>query len=156
MGKMRGLTPDEVTAFLAGPVVARIATIDASGHPYITPVWQEWDGAAMYVIPREKTVFAQHLKTNPKVAISCAHDSGTYTRVNFQGHAEIVFGPAIMEGLCWEIAQRMAVRYLGEHGLEYLLPSKVRPRYLVKITPIGKLVTWDGVEWAEKYLAEQK
>jgi len=33
MGKMRGLTPEEANAFLAGPVVARIATIDETGFP---------------------------------------------------------------------------------------------------------------------------
>jgi hypothetical protein len=42
MGKNRKLTPAEVKEFLAGPVVARIATIDESGVPYVTPVWQEW------------------------------------------------------------------------------------------------------------------
>ncbi|HEY6519959.1 MAG TPA: hypothetical protein VIZ19_11355 [Roseiarcus sp.] len=34
MGKNRKLTPAEVKAFLAEPVVARIATIDENGVPY--------------------------------------------------------------------------------------------------------------------------
>lgn len=154
MGSNRGLTPDELTEFLAGPVVARIATIDESGFPYITPVWQEWDGTAMYLVPREKTVFVRHIRVNPKVAISCAHDSGTYTRMLLRGTAEIVFGPAPMEGLCLEVAQRMSVRYLGPRGPEYLVPTQDRPRYLVRVTPDAdkKLITWDGVEWADKYL----
>ena len=46
MGKNRKLTPAEVKEFLAEPVVARIATIDENGVPYVTPVWQEWDGEA--------------------------------------------------------------------------------------------------------------
>ena len=75
MGKMRGLTPEELSEFLAGPVVARIATVDEEGFPYVTPVWQEWDGEAMYIIPREKTVFVKHILKNPKVAISCAMDA---------------------------------------------------------------------------------
>jgi Pyridoxamine 5'-phosphate oxidase len=37
MGKNRKLTPAEVKEFLAEPVVARIATIDESGAPYVTP-----------------------------------------------------------------------------------------------------------------------
>jgi nitroimidazol reductase NimA-like FMN-containing flavoprotein (pyridoxamine 5'-phosphate oxidase superfamily) len=155
MGKMRGLTPEEVTEFLAGPVVARIATIDETGFPYITPVWQEWDGSAMYIIPREKTAFVRHIKNNPKVAISCALDSGTYTRLLFRGTAEIVFGPAPMEGLCLEIGRRMAVRYLGPRGEEYLVPTQDRPRYLVRVAPDPdkKMITWDGVEWHEKYVS---
>lgn len=151
MGKMRGLTADEITEFLAGPVVARVATVDADGFPYITPVWQEWDGESMYVVPREKTVFVKHLLHNPKVAVSCALDTGTYTRVMIRGHAEILFGPAPMEGLCLEVAQRMSVRYLGPHGPEYLEPTRDRPRYLIRIRPEHQLVTWDGVEWHQKY-----
>ncbi len=158
MGKMRGLTPEELAEFLAGPVVARIATIDENGFPYITPVWQEWREGAMYIVPREKTVFVKHLRTNPKVAISCALDTGTYTRMLMRGHAEILSGPAPMEGLCLEIAQRMSVRYLGPRGPEYLVPTQDRPRYLVRVAPTEKhkLITWDGVEWAEKYLSESK
>jgi len=100
MGKMRGLTPEELTEFLAGPVVARIATVDEEGFPYVTPVWQEWDGEAMYIIPREKTVFVKHILKNPKVAISCAMDSGTYTRMLMRGVAEILSGPAPMGRHC--------------------------------------------------------
>src|SRR5690606_21598738 len=153
MGANRGMTPEEIKRFLAGPIVARIATIDADGIPYITPVWQEWDGEALWVVPRLKPAFVKHIQQNPNVAVSCAMDSGTYARVLFRGKAEIVFGPAPMEGQCLEIAQRMAVRYLGEHGPEYLVPTQDRPRYLVKITP-DSIVSWEGVEWANKYLNE--
>jgi nitroimidazol reductase NimA-like FMN-containing flavoprotein (pyridoxamine 5'-phosphate oxidase superfamily) len=153
MGKMRGLYPDEIQAFLDGHVVARIATIDSRGYPYITPVWQEWDRQAMWVIPREKTVFVQHLKSNPRVAVSCALDSSPYTRALFCGSAEIVAGPAPMHGDWLAMARRMALRYLGERGPEYLEPSLGRPRYWVKITP-ETTITWEGVEWAAKYMRD--
>lgn len=151
MGKMRGLTPEEIKEFLDGPVVARIATVDADGFPYITPVWQEWDGEAMYIIPREKTLFVQHLLTNPNVTISCAQDSGTYTRVLMRGKAEILSGPVRMEGQCLAIAERMSIRYLGPRGPEYLQGSVDRPRYLIRVTPT-ETRSWDGVEWHPKYL----
>ena len=38
MGKNRKLTPMEIKEFLAEPVVARVATIDENGVPYVTPV----------------------------------------------------------------------------------------------------------------------
>ncbi|MYD09735.1 MAG: hypothetical protein F4X02_06795 [Chloroflexi bacterium] len=151
MGKMRGLYPDELQEFLDGPVVARIATVDSKGDPYVTPVWQEWDGEAMWIIPRAKTIFAQHLIRFPRCSVSCALDSSPYTRALFRGGAEIVEGPALMHGEWLEIARRMAVRYLGERGPEYLEPSRVRPRYLVKIAP-EKTISWEGVEWAAKYI----
>jgi nitroimidazol reductase NimA-like FMN-containing flavoprotein (pyridoxamine 5'-phosphate oxidase superfamily) len=153
MGKNRGLTPEEVMQFLAGPVVARVATIDEEGLPYITPVWQEWDGEALWIIPRERSAWVQHIKKNPNVAISCAMDSGTYTRVLMRGKAEIASGPEPMQGKCLEIANRMAVRFLGERGPEYLVPTYDRPRYLIKFVPT-QIITWEGVEWAAKYTAK--
>lgn len=150
MGKNKGLTPEEIADFLAGPVVARVATVDPDGAPYIAPVWQEWDGEAMWIVPRERTVWVQFLKQNPKVAVSCALDTAPYTRVLIRGHAEIVFGPAPMAGQCLEVANRMATRFLGEHGPEYLVPTYDRPRYLIKIVP-ETITSWEGVEWAKKY-----
>src|ERR1041385_8372377 len=81
-----------------GPVVARIATIDENGIPYITPVWQEWDGEALWIVPRERSAWVNHIKGNPNVAVSCAQDSGTYKRILVQGKAEIIEGPTPMIG----------------------------------------------------------
>ena len=150
MGKNRKLTPAEIGEFLAGPVVARIATIDEEGVPYVTPTWQEWDGEAFWVVPRERWAWVAHIRKNPNVGVSCAEDSGTYKRITAQGKAEIVFGPAPMQGRRLDVANRMAVRYLGEHGPEYLVHTYDRPRYLIKIAP-SKMLSWDGVEWARKY-----
>jgi hypothetical protein len=40
-----------------------------------------------------------------------------------------------MQGQCLDVANRMARRFLGEHGPEYLVPTYDRPRYLIKIVP---------------------
>jgi nitroimidazol reductase NimA-like FMN-containing flavoprotein (pyridoxamine 5'-phosphate oxidase superfamily) len=151
MGENRKMTDEEIIDFLSGPIVARVATIDEQGLPYITPVWQEWDGQAMWIVPREKSAWVKHIQKNPYVAISCAMDTSPYARVLMRGKAEIVSGPTRMEGQCLEVANRMASRYLGEHGPEYLVPTYDRPRYLIKFVP-DSLVSWEGVEWAEKYL----
>jgi hypothetical protein len=45
----------------------------------------------------------------------------------------------------------MALRYLGERGPEYLVPTYERPRYLIRFTP-SKIISWEGVEWAQHYL----
>ena len=114
--------------------------------PYITPVWQEWDGEAMWIVPRERSTWVRHIQSNPNVAVSCALDNSPYTRVLMRGRTEIVFGPAPMAGPCLEIARRMSVRYLGERGPEYLEPTADRPRLLIKFTParssLGK--GWSG------------
>jgi hypothetical protein len=102
------------------------------------------------MVVRERAAWIAHIKKNPNVGISCAHDSGTYRRIVAQGKADIVSGPAPMQGQCLGVANRTSVRYLGERGPEYLVPTYDRPRYLIKIVPT-KILTWDGVEWARKY-----
>ena len=150
MGKMRALTEEEIEEFLAGPVVARLATITSDGTPYVAPVWQHYEDGAVYIIPRERSVFVKHIERNPNVAVSCALDEAPYTRVLFRGQAEIVEGPKILEGKTLEIGEKMSYRYLGERGPEYLVPTKDRPRYLVKVIP-EKVISWEGVEWHPKY-----
>ena len=153
MGKMRALTNDEIVEFLSGPIVARVALTKPDGAPYVAPVWQEYDGEALYFIPRATSKFAPWLVADARLCISCALSSAPYTRVLFEGTGEIVSGPAPMEGQCLEIARRMANRYLGEHGPRYIEPSIPRPRYLVKLVP-DKITSWEGVEWAKQYLKE--
>ena len=62
MGKNRKLTPAEIEEFLGGPVVARIATIDENGVPYVTPAWQEWDGEAFWIVLPERSAWITHIK----------------------------------------------------------------------------------------------
>ena len=150
MGKMRGLTAAEISTFLQGSVIARLATVAPDGTPYVVPVWQEWDGAHLYIIGRLRSLYVAHIKINSRVAVSCAIDTSPYTRVQFRGTAEIAEGPAPMQGAMLEMARRMARRYLGERGPDYLEPTVPRPRYLIRVTP-SETISWEGVEWHEKY-----
>lgn len=153
MGKMRSLTAEEIDAFLAGPHTARIGTLRPDGRPYVNPVWQHWTGEVLYVIARERSAYVRNLQANPAVAVSVALDEAPFTRVLVEGKAEVE-GPRVLEGRFLEIAEQMAVRYMGERGPEYLEPTADRPRYLVRIRP-EKITSWEGVEWHPKYLPEE-
>ncbi|MDQ4078419.1 MAG: pyridoxamine 5'-phosphate oxidase family protein [Chloroflexota bacterium] len=154
MGKMRALTDEEIAEFLEEPIVARLGTVMADGTPYVSPVWQEYDPEekVLYIVGREKSAYVKHLQRIPRVSVSCARDNAPYTRALFIGEAEIVEGPVTAEEGTWQpIADRMALRYLGERGPEYLEPTLDRPRYLIKVTP-NRVISWEGVEWADRYL----
>lgn len=139
---MPGLTPEQVDELLAGPIIARLATVKPDGAPYVVPVWEYWEDGAMYVIPREKSRFMEYVKNEPRVAVSCADDvDPDHPRVLIEGVAEIVEGPVKMAGRTLEIAREMVVRYAGEPGLAYLESTIDNPRYLLKITP-EKMTTW--------------
>ena len=139
---MPGLTPEQVDKLLAGPIIARLATVKPDGSPYLVPVWEYWEDGAMYIIPREKSRFMEYIKNEPRVAVSCADDvDPDHPRILIEGTAEIVEGPVKMAGRVLEIAREMVVRYAGEPGLAYLESTIDNPRYLLKITP-DKMTTW--------------
>jgi len=150
-GKIGRMAIAEVDGFLSEGVLARLATLDDNGFPYIVPVWFEWDAeeGIFWVIARKKSQWAILLKNNPKVGLSIDDDRKPYRKVTVQGHAEVTEEPNV--GGAWvKIAERMSVRYLGENGLEYLVPTLDKPRWLFKVTHITFL-TWQGVDWHDRY-----
>ena len=118
------------------------------GFPYVTPVWQEWDGAAIWIIPRAKSAFVQHLEARIRAARSPAPVTAAPTRAYcFAAREQSSPALNLMRGEWLEMARRMAKRYLGERGPEYLEPSRSRPRYWVKVTPEATLSpgrAWSG------------
>jgi PPOX class probable F420-dependent enzyme len=150
-GKIGGMDPEEVTKFLSGKILARLATIDETGYPYIVPIWFEWnpDDGTFWIIARKKSKWAYLIRDNPKVAMSIDEDESPLRKVTVQGDAELVEEPNV--GGQWvQIAERMSLRYLGEHGPDYLVPTLDKPRWLFRIRPTNFL-TWQGVDWHDRY-----
>lgn len=150
-GQMRSLSETEMISFLGEPWIARIATINECGTPYLSTVWYEYDHPYFYLCGREKSTWVTNLRRNPHVAIHIAEDKAPFTRVLVEGDAEILEGPAGIKGQWVDVANKMATKYLGEHGPEYLVPTMDRPRYWIMISP-KKITSWSGVEWHTKYL----
>ena len=145
------MTSDEIATFLSGPIIARLATVQPGGAPYIAPVWQQWDGELMYVVGRAGSQFVEHVRHEPRVAVSCADDADPeHPRVLIEGRAEVVEGPAPMTGRMLQIAEEMALRYMGPNGPSYMQRTADRPRCLIVITP-DKIVSWAGGEWHPRY-----
>jgi len=148
---MRGLSKTEMISFLSQPWVARIATLNEDGTPYLSTAWYEYEHPCFFLGGREKSTWVTNLRRDPHVALHVAEDKAPFTRVLVEGTAGIVEGPVGITGRWVEIANKMATRYLGEHGPEYLVPTIDRKRYWVKIVP-KKVTSWSGVEWHKKYL----
>lgn len=142
----RGLTTDELKAFLAQPYLAMLGTVREDGGPYVVPVWHEYDGEALYIVARERSQYVTHIRRDPRVAVAIV---GEGTQVLILGQATIVEGPTT-QGRWVEIALRMAERYGGEDGLQYLRGTLDRPRYLIRITP-EKITSWQGEGWHPRY-----
>ena len=129
----RGLTKAEIDDLLRRPIVSRLATVQPDGSPYVVPIWHYWDGEALWIIPRGRSAFVEHIRQEPRVFFSCAVDGDGNERVSIAGTAEIVEGPSKLAGRMMEIASEMGSRYVGPPGLEYIDRTANRPRYLVRI-----------------------
>ncbi len=146
---------DEMDAFLSEGTVCRLAVLDEDGWPYVVPVWFEWDPAEeiFWVVPREKSAWARYMAREPRVALTIDTPTPPYRKVAAQGRAEVVEEPNV--GGRWvEIANRMATRFLGEHGPDYLVPTLDQPRWLFRIRPT-RLITWQGVDWHPRYKTQR-
>jgi hypothetical protein len=117
-------------------------------------MWQQWDGESMWVIPRSRSSWYENLSKEPRVCILCADDvNPEHTRVTVEGIAEVVEGPIALVGRTKEIADEMAIRYMGPDGPTYAAKTADRLRYLVKVTPT-KVTSWRG-EWHPRYIVTE-
>jgi PPOX class probable F420-dependent enzyme len=144
------LSEAEIDALLREPIIARLATIDEDGSPYIVPVWTWWDGERLYLVARAKAAFVAHVRLRPRIALSVVRDDAAGTRALIRGEARIVAGPGPLTGHMLEIARDMAERYEGDAGADYIAESTRWPRVLIEITP-QQIVTWGDPGWHPKY-----
>lgn len=148
-GRVGKMDEAEVDAFLAEGKLCRLACLDDEDWPYIVPVWFQWADGGVWLIAREKSVWAKYLVRDGRVSLSVDDDGAPYRKVIVRGVAELVEEPNV--GGRWvEIARDMSYRYLGEHGPDYLVPTLDQPRWLFFVRP-DKLTTWQGVDWARKH-----
>ncbi len=148
-GKIGRLNDEELAEFLGGAPFCRLGSLGEDGWPYVVPCWFEYSDGGFYIVPRARSAWARNLQRDPRVFL-CIDDSTIYNRrVLVKGEAQMIEEPNV--GGRWvEIARRMSVRYLGEHGPDYLEPTMVEPRWLFFVRPL-KMTTWQGVQWAERY-----
>jgi nitroimidazol reductase NimA-like FMN-containing flavoprotein (pyridoxamine 5'-phosphate oxidase superfamily) len=106
----------DLEAFLARPLVARVAT----SEPAVRPVWFIWEDEAFWWITGAWSKLERILAADPHVAIvidSCDLDTGEVKKVYARGTAEVV-------ELDHDIARRKLSRYLGTDE------SKWDPRFV--------------------------
>lgn len=146
---MPKMTRARLEAFLVqGRWIAKIATVGAEGRPYVSPVWHEYDGEALYVAGRERARWVANIRQNQWVAVLIDDPEPPYARVIIEAKAEIV--PTA--GYDSERKLRKFTRYLGEaRAREYLQEADTRPRVMVRI-PLTRVTTWEGLDWHPRYL----
>ena len=150
-GQVGGMTDAQRDEFLALGVNMYLACVKPDGRPYVTVCWHEWRDGSFWVVPRQRSRWAEYLVHSPAVSFVIEQPK-TLGKVIGEGEAELVERPNV--GGAWvSIGERMSRRYLGENGPEYLQSTMNQPRWLFRITPTS-MRTWQGVGWARHYWVE--
>ena len=156
---MPKMSDAEVEAFLDEPGhLLRIATVDADGHPSVTPIWYVHEDGRLLVTPRERSSWWADLQRDPRVCVVVDEDALPYRKVIARGTIEVVHGPG--EDDAWrDRYRRIAERYVGPDGADaYLRATWDEPRALLAIGLEGA-TTWrmpvageapEGI-WAARY-----
>jgi len=128
-----GLSKTEINSFLQGLHVARLACLKPDGTPHVVPVWQTWDGKALYVAAWEGSLWPQYLEQNSSVSLSVDEPWSPMRRVMIKGHAQALEENDLPGGTKALVAS-LRERYLGsptlDPGLEWqafrIVPDSIR------------------------------
>jgi len=151
-GKVGGMSDEERDAFLALGKPMRLSCLKPDGSPYIAVCWHDWHDGFFWLVPRERAKWGEYLERDGRLAF-VVDEHQTMEKVIGDGVAELVERPNV--GGAWvDVANRMALRYLGEDGPKYLIPTMQQPRWLFRFRP-ENVKTWQGVGWARRYWVEE-
>ncbi|MCX7756461.1 MAG: PPOX class F420-dependent oxidoreductase [Anaerolineales bacterium] len=133
----------EAQAFLARPLLGRLATASPDGQPHVVPVWFLWEDGCVWVSSFQSTRKVIDLQNNPQCAIVVDIEQGQepLSAVVIEGHAELIRAPF---SEVRQRAQRIYAKYLGAEGVLAAEPQSwldSPENLLIKITP-KRVKTW--------------
>ncbi|GIW13569.1 MAG: hypothetical protein KatS3mg062_1008 [Tepidiforma sp.] len=141
---MPALSPDERDAFLQQPgILCRIATVDPAGAPHVTPVWFIFEDNAIYITPRAASEWLDHIRHDPRVALTIDDQNPPYRKVVIEGIAEVVRQPG--DDAAWrDLYRRIATRYIPPQSADrYIQETIDQPRALIRVPLAGaRIRTW--------------
>lgn len=71
------------------PNIAKIATLNADGSPYVNPIWYEYDGVYFYLGARARSQAVKNILRDGRVCLCIDEPTQPHTRVVIQGTAEV-------------------------------------------------------------------
>jgi PPOX class probable F420-dependent enzyme len=130
-------------AFLAQPILGRLATASPSGQPHVVPVWFLWEEDAAWISAYNSTRKVKELKRNPKysLVVDLPKPKHGITGILLEGEVEIFpgFEPEVRKRI-----ERIYLKYLGPEGILGKDPQewlKSPENTLIKLTP-QKIIAW--------------
>src|ERR1700738_4741858 len=89
------LTAAELEEFLAQPLLLKLACMRPDGWPYVVPLWYAWYERKLYVVGRERAVWVDYLRNEPRVGVLIDEEARRHRRVQMTATARVAEGPVV-------------------------------------------------------------
>jgi nitroimidazol reductase NimA-like FMN-containing flavoprotein (pyridoxamine 5'-phosphate oxidase superfamily) len=127
----------KIADLLVRDLVARVATIDASGYPHVTPLWFLWSAGAFHLTSDTRRPHLDRLSANPRAGLVIdmeeekrADGERPSIQVRAVGNASLIQD----RGGTW--SRRIWDKYnVGTAGQDRAERLRRRPRVLIRIVP---------------------
>jgi nitroimidazol reductase NimA-like FMN-containing flavoprotein (pyridoxamine 5'-phosphate oxidase superfamily) len=141
---MPRLTPVELTDLLIERSrLMRLATVDASGGPYVVPVWFLFEDGRLLVTPRGHSLWWHHIEADPRVCMTVDEERLPYRKAIIQGRVDVVYRPGHDDE--WrDLYRRLCLRYWGDAAVtDYIGSTRHVARALVGLhLAAAEVTTW--------------
>jgi len=127
-----------VDDFLRTERFATIATIQASGHPHLSPMGFLWDGTTALLTATKQTAKYRNLLRNPLVTLHVA-DAATGRWVSLEGRA-VVTDRDIREPILRILMKGLPDKARAEQRVDHMLATQ--QRVVISLTPT-RVIAWE-------------
>jgi len=130
------MAKSELDAFLGEERMCRLASVDSSGHPHVSPLWFVWDGSALWLNSIVASQRWTNLTRDPRVSVVVDGGEGYFELrgVELIGRVEVV-GPVpctVSDRAMAGVERLWGTKYAdgefvvdGRHAWLRLVPEKI-------------------------------
>jgi PPOX class probable F420-dependent enzyme len=104
----RAPLPPELVEFLQRPNPAVIASLRPDGSPVTVATWYDWEDGYVLLNMDASRRRLQHMRNDPRVALTVLDDAGWYRHVSLLGVVERIEADESLQDI-----DRLAFRYTG-------------------------------------------
>ena len=119
--------PEKYKDLFSKKAFAHLATVDAQGNIYSTPVWVDFDGRYVRVNTAKGRKKDRNMRENPKVALSLTDPDNPYRYLEVRGRVADI----TEDGADADI-DKLAKKYLGVDTYPYRSPGEQRVIYKIE------------------------
>ena len=122
---MPRMTSSERDTFLTERgILMRVATVDAEGAPYVTPIWFAYEEGRVWFTPRKRSAWLAHLRRDPRVALCIDEQPLPYRKLVVRGRAQLVHDVG-QDDVWRERYRRIARRYIDDEAAEAYIQATI-------------------------------